>query len=70
MNSVIKLTGSAASFLAKIMVFSVLLGTAYCVLFYRVYPLTVITSEIVTLCAVLGLATCLVAVGVWKKIAR
>jgi hypothetical protein len=70
MHSVAKITVSAASFLAKIIVFSVLVGTAYCVLFFKEYPLTAITREIVTLCAVLGLATCLAAVGIWKKIAR
>ncbi len=56
------------NFVVGITVFSVLLATAYGVLFSIEYPLITISSEMVTLCAVLGVATCLVAVGIWKKI--
>jgi hypothetical protein len=56
--------------LLGIIVFSILLATAYGVVFSIAYPLISMSSEIVTLCAVLGLATSLVALSIWKQIAN
>lgn len=57
-------------FAAGTIVFSIIFATIYGVIFSIVYPLTQISSGIVTLCAVLGLATCLVAAGIWKAITK
>jgi hypothetical protein len=57
-------------FAAGTIVFSIILATVYGVLFSIVYPLTQISSGVVTLCAILGLATCLIAVGIWKTITK
>jgi hypothetical protein len=45
---------------------SLLFGIGYGVLFKQIYPLVPIDSGIVSLCAILGLATCLAGVGAWK----
>jgi hypothetical protein len=49
---------------------SLLFGTGYGVLFKQIYPLVQIDSGIVTLCAVLGLVTCLVGIGAWKVVIK
>jgi hypothetical protein len=56
--------------LVGVVVFSILAATVYGVVFSTAYPLIPISSKIVTLCAILGLATCLSALGIWKKIAN
>lgn len=48
--------------------FSILMATGYGVVFSIAYPLIPISSELVTLCAILGIATCLAALGIWKKL--
>ena len=57
-------------FAAVIIVFSIVVATVYGVIFTIVYPEVQITSGIVTLFAILGLATCLVLAGIWKAIAK
>src|SRR6516162_6076696 len=47
---------------------SLLFGIGYGVLFKQIYPLVPIDSGIVSLCAILGLATCLAGIGAWKAI--
>jgi hypothetical protein len=54
--------------LVGIIVFSILMTTAFGVVFCIVYPLIPISGEIVTLCAISGVAMCLTAMGIWKKI--
>jgi hypothetical protein len=49
--------------LVGIIVFAILMATAYGVVFSAVYPLIPISGEIVTLCAIFGVATCLTAMG-------
>jgi hypothetical protein len=45
---------------------SLLFGIAYGVLFKQIYPLVPIDAGIVSLSAILGLATCLAGIGAWK----
>jgi hypothetical protein len=47
-----------------------LVAIAYGVLFSQTYPDVEITSGIVSLCALLGLATCLVVSALWKLVMR
>ena len=49
---------------------SLLFGIGYGVLFKQIYPLVPIDFGIVSLCAILGLATCLAGVGAWKVVTR
>jgi xanthosine utilization system XapX-like protein len=45
---------------------SIIFSIGYGILFSQIYPLVPIDSGIVSLCAILGLTTCLVGIGVWK----
>jgi TIR domain len=47
---------------------SLLLSIGYGVLFRQIYPLVSIDSGIVSLCAILGLTTCLAGIGAWKVV--
>jgi hypothetical protein len=47
-----------------------LVAIVYGVLFSTTYPEVEITSGIVSLCALLGLATCLIVSALWKLVMR
>ena len=49
---------------------SLLLGILYGVLFKQIYPLVPIDAGIISLCAILGLTTCLAGIGAWKLVIR
>ena len=49
---------------------SLLLSIGYGVLFRQIYPLVSIDSGIVSLCAILGLTTCLAGIGAWKVVTK
>ena len=49
---------------------SLLLGILYGVLFKQIYPLVPIDAGIISLCAILGLTTCLAGIGAWKLVTR
>jgi hypothetical protein len=51
---------------ATITIFSILVAVAYGMLFSHAYPTVSIDGGIVTLCAVLGIATCLAAAALWR----
>lgn len=57
-------------FSGGVLVFSIVLGTIYGALFAIYYPLVPIDAGIVSLCAVLGLATTLIVMGLWKAIRK
>jgi hypothetical protein len=54
----------------EIVVFSIVLATAYGVLFSIFYPRVAINGSILATFAFAGLATSLVLVGLWKVIRR
>ena len=49
---------------------SLLLGILYGVLFKQINPLVPIDAGIISLCAILGLTTCLAGIGAWKLVTR
>ena len=51
---------------ANITIFSILVAVVYGILFSATYPAVSIDGGIVTLCALLGIATCLTVAGLWK----
>jgi hypothetical protein len=57
-------------FSVGVLVFSIVLGTIYGVLFNIYYPLVSMDAGIVLLCGVLGLATTLIVMGLWKAIRK
>jgi uncharacterized membrane protein YagU involved in acid resistance len=57
-------------FSAGIIIFSIVFAVIYGVLFSSFYPLTIISSALAALFAVLGLATSLIIGGVWTAITK
>lgn len=55
---------------AIMMVFSIVVAVVYGVIFSSVYPEVQIDGSIVALCAISGIVTCLMAVGVWKLLVK
>jgi len=55
---------------AGIVIFSIVFAIAYGVFFSIVYPLTTISNALVSLFAILGLATSLIIAGVWAAVAK
>jgi hypothetical protein len=55
---------------ATLVIFATVLGTIYGVLFSLYYPLVKIDAGIVLLCAFLGLISAMIAIWIWKLIAR
>jgi hypothetical protein len=55
---------------AYVAIFGTFLAIGYGVLFSYLYPYTPIDGGVVGLCALLGVITCLLAVGIWKVIAK
>jgi hypothetical protein len=53
-------------FATGIVVFSIIVATIYGVIFSFVYPLVEIDGSLISLFAILGLATSLLCVGLWK----
>jgi hypothetical protein len=51
-------------------VFSIIVATAYGVLFSIAYPLVKIDGNLIALFAILGVATCMAIAGIWKLIKR
>jgi TIR domain len=49
---------------------SLLFSIGYGVLFKQIYPLVSVDSGIVSLCAILGLTTCLAGIGAWKVVTK
>jgi hypothetical protein len=54
----------------NLIVFSILAAVGYGVAFSYLYPLTPIDGGLVTLAAVLGLASCLLLSGIWKLLGK
>jgi hypothetical protein len=55
---------------AYVAIFATLLAIGYGVLFSRMYHLVEIDGGIVGLCAILDVVTCLLALGMWKLLAK
>jgi hypothetical protein len=55
---------------AVLLVFSTLTAVTYTVVFHNLYPLVPLEGGIITLCALAGIATCLIIAGVWKLVTR
>ena len=51
---------------AAVVVVSVVIATIYGLLFATIYPLVPIDGGIIGLCAVAGLATSLIGLGIWR----
>jgi hypothetical protein len=51
-----------------LLVFSMLVGVIYAVLFMTLYPRIPFDTGIASLCALAGIATCLLIAGLWKLI--
>ena len=56
--------------LIRIGVFSLLFGVGWGVAFKLVYPLAQLNAGMIILCALFGLVTILVAMGLWKLFAK
>jgi hypothetical protein len=52
------------------LVFSVIAAVAYGVIFSMVYPLVQIDGNMISLFALLGVATTLICIGVWRAVIR
>jgi uncharacterized membrane protein YagU involved in acid resistance len=55
---------------AGITIFSIVFAIVYGVVFAIVYPLTTISNALVSLFAILGLATSLILAAVWAAVAK
>jgi hypothetical protein len=55
---------------AVLLVFSTLTAVIYAVLFRTLYPSVVLDGDIISLCALAGIATCLIIAGIWKLATR
>lgn len=53
---------------ATLSLFAAVVAIIYGVLFSKTYPLVEISSGIVMVCALCGLATCLAAVAIWNRV--
>jgi hypothetical protein len=53
---------------ATLTLFASVVAIIYGVVFSKMYPLVEISSGIVMLCAVGGLATCLAAAAIWNRV--
>ena len=55
---------------AIMMIFSIVVAVVYGVMFSTIYPEVQIDGGTVALCAISGLVTCLMAVGMWKLLVK
>jgi hypothetical protein len=58
------------TFAAATLVFSIIIATFYGVIFSSAYPLVRIDGSLISLFAILGLATVLIVAGLWRAIRK